>query len=315
MPIQNFKKIVKKLVGSSSIDVNSHKNTFRLDDREVKNLRLLQRSNSDTLGKVGMLSWTGEMDGSLVKVYECRSEAQAKFIEELSLDVRVAKYLPRCHHRKNEFLVVEWVEGKSVSWKALRENSDLMKKMSGVHADMHSIHIDYWPNEKCYFFDYLESRYDRFKNVLPLDNFAAKVFHLLSDEMSNVKASLSHPDITPVNVVVDNLSGEMKVIDNDLFTHNTYYLIDIFIVHRSIGSVQTLETLKQYLLHYVKQGGDLSPLVDYEDFFNALWTYRVVGTCLQEDKIQQGLDIADHFLQGSLATHPVIDLVKNEKLF
>lgn len=316
MPTYHLKRAARKLLGlSSSSTQNSHiVNSFYLNEMQISNLRLLQRKNSDTLGKVGMLSWVGEMGGSRVKIYECRSEGQAKFIEALSNDERVARYLPRCYARERAFLMVEWIEGSSVSWNSLTKDSKLMGQMSAIHANFHQLNIDYWPDEKCYFFDYLESRFERFRNFLPLDDFVDKVFSVLKDDLPRPEARLSHPDITPVNVIVDDSTGTLKAIDNDLFTHTHYFLIDLFIVHRSIGSENAEVIMQNYLSHYKKHGGNLEMLVQYEAFFNALWTYRVVGTLLQENKINDALSTAQYYLEDKIPTHPLIDLVKLENL-
>jgi hypothetical protein len=316
MPTHHLKSAAKKLLGlSSTATQHSHAvNNFDVNGMQISNLRLLQRKNSDTLGKVGMLSWVGEMGDSQVKIYECRSESQARFIEALSNDERVARYLPRCYARERAFLMVEWVDGSSVSWSSLTNDSKLMDQMAAIHASFHQLNIDYWPDEKCYFFDYLESRFERFRNVLPLDHFVDKVFSVLKDDLPKTEARLSHPDITPVNVVVDDSTGTLKAIDNDLFTHTHYFLIDLFIVHRSIGAENVAGIMKEYLSHYKKNGGNLEMLLQHEAFFNALWTYRVVGTLLQENKVQDALNVAQYYLEDKMPTHPLIDLVKVENL-
>jgi len=310
--MQRFKqKIAMYLARSAAVDDNS----FTIGDCTIKNLRLLQRKNSDTLGKVGMLSWVASMDGSKVKVYECRSVKHAKFIEELSNDERISQYLPKCLFRKNEFVIVEWVEGRMVTWKEISQEQKLMSQMSNIHSSFHSLSTEYWPAEKCYLLDYFENRFNRFRSVLPVDEFVDRIFSIFNEKTPTVTESLSHPDITPVNVIVDRVSGEMKVIDNDLFTQSSYYLIDIFTTYRSIGIDRPNDILKKYLSLYIEQGGELWPLVDFEDFFQALWCYRVVGTCLQEGNIQQALDTVDSFLQKNIPTHPVIQTIKHEKLY
>lgn len=304
-------KIAKYLQGRPTPD----ENLFEVDGQQVKNLRLLQRKNSDTLGKVGMLSWVALMGDKKVKVYECRSVKHAQFIEKLSQDARVSRFLPKCYLRKNEFVVVEWVEGRVVTWKDISDDTNLMRQMSNIHNSFHALSTEYWPAEKCYLLDYFESRFNRFRNVLPVDEFVDRVFTILREKTPKIPERLSHPDITPVNVIVDSASKEMKVIDNDLFTQTSYYLIDFFTTYRSIGVDNPDDLLKRYLLLYLEKGGDLKPLVDCEEFFHALWSYRVAGTYMQEGRIQQALDMVNDYLLETIPTHPLIQVVKNDRLY
>ena len=310
---KKMRNVVSRFLSAAGDKEPPNLEPFSISDRQISNLQLLQRKNSDTLGKVGMLSWVGEMGDSRVKVYECRSIGQAKFIEKLSHDERVKKYLPRCYHREREFLVVEWVEGKSVAWDDLIADPKLMHMMTAVHCAFHSQVIEYWPDEKCYFFDYLENRFNRFRNVLPLDDFVSKVLCILEDDKPQCGLRLSHPDVTPVNVIIDD-SGTFKAIDNDLITQTSYYLVDLFTTHRSMRDLPS-GVLVDYLKSYCHNGGNLQPLVDNESFYNALWTYRMVGTCLQEGLIQQGLDLANDFVRSGGSVHPVITAIKKEKLY
>ena len=315
MAISRIKRaLTRYLRGSENLQTTPSTFRFEIGSKKITGIRLLQRKNSDTLGKVGMLSWSASMGEKRVKIYECRSAEQARFIEQLSNDDRFRDYLPECYYRKNEFLVVEWVEGRSVTWSDFINDSQLMDKMTAVHHRFHVQAVDYWPDEKCYFFDYLESRFNRFRNVLPLDDFVSRVMNILQEDMPRNPLKLSHPDVTPVNVIYDGKTQKFKAIDNDLFTQTSYYLVDLFTTQRSMSGLPE-EVLREYLVSYLNNGGNLAPLINHESFFNALWTYRLVGTSLQEGLEEKGVMLARRFLDGTLPTHPVIETIRKQKLY
>jgi len=313
MLTSRLKNLASRLFKEHSEKESPNFSSFSLGGEKISNLQLLQRKNSDTLGKVGMLSWVATMGDSRVKIYECRSVGHAEFIENLSRDERINKFLPTCHFRREEFLMVDWVDGESVCWGDLIGDPKLMDQMTEVHNAFHSISAEYWPEEKCYFFDYLENRFNRFRSVLPLDEFVNLTLNILKADLPKGNIRLSHPDVTPVNVIIDT-TGAFKAIDNDLITQNSYYLVDLFTTHRSMRELPT-SILLDYLKSYCINGGNLEPLIVNETFFNALWTYRLVGTSLQEGFVQQALDIANDFVKGDLPTHPVIATIKKEKLY
>ena len=106
----------------------------------------------------------------------------------------------------------------------------------------------------------------------------------------------------------------LKIIDNELLMQNSYYPVDLFNTQLSFADQIKVEFLKQYLLHDVNNGGDLRILGEHEQFFDALWHLRLLGTLLQDGAIASAFRLAREILEGITKQHPLIQLTKDRFL-
>lgn len=287
--------------------------SFELDGRRFSQFSLVGRRSGRTMSKVGLLSWSAMMDGQPVKIYECHNEAQAGFIETISNRSRLKEFFPACIMRRGVYLVTEWVAGKAFAWRAAKRDAQLLRQVAGLQAAVHAQTSgeDSRPFE---YAGYLKQRLQRFKGILPIDDAVERIHQTLDADSPPPGARLSHPDLTAVNLILEDATNAPKIIDNELLSANEYYLIDLFNTHRSFGSKLSGELLEPYLAAYMAAGGDARPIAAHAEFFYALWSLRVVGSMLQAGSLGNAFHYARGFDAREADAHPLIRLVKEKYL-
>lgn len=265
------------------------------------------------MSKAGQLSWTAEIDGRPVKIYECQSEAHARFIEQVTDIPELQEHMPRCFLRKGTHIIVEWVLGEPLSWRTARQNNDMLQRLAKLQATVHSIQVQ-GASPGFDYKRYLTERLDRYSGILPMEGAGMAPWAALDHDHLASKDRLSHPDFAARNIVVEKGTGFLKLVDNELMTQNNYYLIDLFNTYWSFKQGLRSEFFEQYLTHYVERGGDLRPLVNDEQFFSLLWRVRTIGTLLQAGKprtFHEARKLARFDLDAvSRARHPIVRFAK-----
>ena len=121
---------------------------------------------------------------------------------------------------------------------------------------------------------------------------------------------ISHPDLTADNIIIQERTGELKLIDNELMTQSNYFLIDLFNTHYSFGYKFERNLLKPYMVNYMNNEGHLKPLIENECFYNALWHLRLIGASMQAGAIEKGVTLAKLYMEGGTKPHPLIKIAK-----
>jgi thiamine kinase-like enzyme len=286
---------------------------FELNGKIFSRLRLHQRKSGETLSKVGLLGWVARMDQQPVKIYECRSESHAALIEKASADSMLRDFLPFCYMRIGRYLVVEWIRGRPLIRQKIRRDRDTLAKIAGLQALIH-LQAQIIKEASCDFeyLDFLKARLERYKGIFPIDEAIQKVDTVLQDDTLSTKVCLSHADVTPSNLILEEGTGKLKIIDNELLTVNRYCLIDLYNTYYGLGRGVSSELVEYYISRYVKNGGDISPLVEQEQFYDALWHLRLIGSYLQNDAADKALQLARRYVQGNTEAHPLVGIAKGK---
>jgi serine/threonine protein kinase len=282
----------------------------RYEAREFSGASLLCKSSKRVLSKAGRLAWFAHMNGQPVKIYECHNEAQAIFIEMVSNNEPLKRYFPACLIRDGIYLVVEWIDGKSITLKQLRRSKKILSQIANIQAALHSNAVSSLESAGFSYIDYLKKRLERFKGIFVLEEVIEKIYTIIDYNAPLVKERVSHPDLTASNLIVQDGTGKLKVIDNELLTQNPYYSVDLLNTHHSFGRKNRNKIIERYLRCYVDHGGDLSILIEHEHFFNALWHLRLIGTYLQSGSIGRAFQLAQDYERGDYDAHPVVELGK-----
>ena len=283
--------------------------SFELDGRVFSQPRLLGETAAKALSKADRLGWVVLMEGQPVKIYECYDESQAAFIEKVSNHTALKDFFPSCLMRKGVYLIVEWVQGKLITWKQVQRDEKILYQFAQIQSLIHVQSLKTTISSGFSYMDYLKRRLQRFKGIFPMNEAIKKIFSILDNNTFIAQKRISHPDLTANNMILENDTGNLKVVDNELLTENSYYLIDLFNTCYSFGQEIEGELLERYLAHYVESGGDLSLIAEHEQFFLALWYLRVIGSSLQSGAIEEAFRLSQEYLENNYKLHPLVQLV------
>lgn len=283
------KKQLKNITAYLLKSKYQNKEGFYIGNKWIHGMRNINPQRE--LTKAGRLSYFAYMDNEPVKIYECYNDKHAHFIEQVSQQLK--PHFPVCLYRINNFLIVEWVEGQPLSSKYVLKDKEILAKVAKMQAKLHNSELPQKEYECLgfdYIKDYLKERIYRYKGILPLDSTLDRCFEKIDDNIKSLPKDtfkISHPDLTFRNLILDR-NNNLKIIDNELLNYNKYFCIDLFNTYRGF-ELEDRELLQKYLKHYIKYGGNLDLLIDYKDFFIAVWSIRLIGTFLQSGNIDKAL--------------------------
>lgn len=310
--IRRFNQAVRKL-GSRLLFDQKEIYSFEVDGKVFSQPRLLYKDSGKTLSKAGRLAWFALMDDQMVKIYECYNESHAAFIEKVSSHPVLKLYFPACLLRVGPYLVVEWIEGKAITWQHALQDQNLLNRVAKMQALIHSYSLSLQhPSHTFNYMNYLKKRLFSFKGVLPIHDFTKMIFANLEDYAPMREEHISHPDLTAANLIEEKGTGRLKLIDNELLTQNNYFLIDLFNTHYNFSLKSKIDLLESYLASYKNNSGDLTPIFESKRFYGALWHLRLVGSLLQAGAIGKAYQLSRKYIDDSGETHPLIQLVKEK---
>ena len=309
-----FFRLRTRLAGESTVEEkfaipypsepgDSTQSGILIDDQRLSLVRYLRASKS------GNLSWQAVMGGKLVKIYEVSSGKQAAFIREVSSLPELKSYFPEVIAAKGRYLIVEWVEGHGLSEYEVFKHPQWVDHIAKLQVILHNVRFPSDPEEED--FDYirlLERRLYRYCGPISLSENLRKIVSIVHENMPKESVSLSHPDITIKNLVIDKHTGSLKLIDNEFLSFNSYFLIDLFNTFRSLRYSRGLT--KRYLEAYRDFGGTLRPVVDNSTFYSAVWALRIIQTLFSAGKIERGFQLADEMFNGNFREHPLITIAE-----
>jgi thiamine kinase-like enzyme len=265
--------------------------------KQLSNIRLLP------FGKTGNPSWFGEMDRQPIKIYQAAGPAHAQFIQRLSSHPALERYFPKVLHVQGSHVVAEWIQGTPLNARLIQKDNRLILKTAQMQTLLHMTTLQEVPPG----FDYSSFLQDRLKKYLgpfsPVQTILNMTALCRNHASLGQTARISHPDITPRNLVIESETGELKLIDNELLGYNDYYLIDLFNTYHSFDGVE--DAGNAYIEAYRISGGDLSPLLEQPDLFLALWKLRRIGSLLQSGRMGEALQLAETSDTNKIALHPL----------
>lgn len=268
----------------------------------ISDLRLLGVS------KMGHLSWAGCLANRPVKIYQTVSPAHADYIERVSKDSVLGRYFPRVICRWEEYLVVEWIEGIAPRLSKGVKGENLIEEIAEMQAALHSHTLPAEP-ESFDYATYLQNRLRHYLGPFAQSETICQLLNTVQHYVANpVSVRVSHPDITPTNLVIENATGRLKVIDNEMLTQSWYYLIDLFNTYATL--VDSEDLADQYINLYWKAGGDIATLLEHRRFFLALWSLRIISSALQAGDLCKALGLEEHLHRDHLAGQTLIHVVE-----
>lgn len=260
------------------------------------------------VAKTGNLSWGGYLSKQPVKIYQTFNCCTAEYIARLSNDPVLGEYFPKILHIYENYVIAEWIEGKTVCPQIIQRNPRLLCDIVEMQAKFHS-HTCITDTEPFDYITFLRDRLLRYLGPFAQNKAVKHIVDICSNKLdTDLPVRVSHPDITPTNMVFEKRTGKLKVIDNELLTKNIYYLIDLFNTYQSFTGWPQIA--KSYIESYCNSGSDLTLLVEYRSFFTAIWNLRLLGSMLQAGQMSQFHQLAKQIDSGRMQTHQIIRMAE-----
>ena len=167
--------------------------------------------------KAGRMCLKGTLNNRPVKVYECAHPEHARFVSNIMQEAPLEEFFPKVYGIHDRFIISEWVDGKELKPRTLSKNRQHIEKLDKFITRLHATRIHDSAGFD-YFTDYIHPRFKKCCEVLGLIEFYNNINDLAQTLLEPVGTKwLSHPDITPANIIVTR-SGQIKVIDNELLS-------------------------------------------------------------------------------------------------
>lgn len=226
--------------------------------------------------------YTFKKNNTKGKVFQTHNNKHANFIGKIVQEKQ--NIFPEILEIKDNFVYIEWVEGKNVSDYDLIELINLLVSIQS---------IEYYDDEP---FDYIENlvlpRFMRAKPIVGFD-LCYQIEYIIMKESNDFIKKVSHPDITPSNVIKTN--NGVVCIDIELLCYTRHYIIDIFNLLKNIDGNRN--NLFKLYLNKVNLSIDLIKLK--YNYIQSLWFAREVGSILIKRRdIEAILLLKDLYLRG-----------------
>jgi thiamine kinase-like enzyme len=276
---------------------------FEIDSKLLSEVRRLG------ISKAGNVSYVGKLENRWVKIYQAFNATHARFIQHVCEHPEVREYFPRVLHRKERYIIVEWIDGKPLTAASIAAEPQLLERLVRMQATLHTHHLP----EKEVGFDYaqfLEERLHRFRAILPLSNSMERILQKVHGLKPSVVSRLSHPDVTPKNLVFQRSSKRLIIVDNELLTQMPGYLIDLLNTYYGLGHLRQLGM--QYVALYRQYAQSVQLWEGWDSYLLALWGLRRVGALFQAGKPARAYQLASQIAAGELDDHPLVRMIQEE---
>jgi hypothetical protein len=202
-------------------------------------------------------------------------------------------FFPTVIYRKDEYLVVEWVEGESFQELNWTRNPKWVEQITKLQHTLHNYSFPDHPSNIDYSM-FLAQRL--IKHLGPFEPTSAikAMLNIVMEEHLDSQACLCHFDMTPTNMVIDRTSGCIKLIDNELLTQSSYYPMDFF---NSYSALQKSSSMQRFYMDaYLGLCNDLDFVLENKSYFQAVWGLRTLGSMMQSGEYDMAFEIADQLL-------------------
>jgi hypothetical protein len=272
---------------------------------------LFRKSTGGALSKAGHLAWRANLEGRPVKISEYPSEEIARLLETVCADPVLARHFPSVIVRLKRYVISEWVAGETVSAKIAARDDATLSEIAWLQARIHRTSLSIGETSPSYR-TILESRFKKYAAVLPLERFHERVKVALDAAEVRLPAVLSHPDLTPANLIRDARTGDLMVVDNELMTSHRFPHADLLNTYHSLRSHENGNLADHYLAAWRSAGGDAVGLATEAEAYGALWALRKVGSDLQRGALAEALAVANAYLTRQLPCHPLIHRARQD---
>jgi len=279
--------------------------SFSVEGLTFTDVTALGKSGAQS--KAGQLTWRANLEGNPVKISEYPSEGTARLLHVVSADPGLTRYFPRVVIRLGRHVVADWIEGKAVTALDVARDYGMLAEIASIQAQIHAFRVpaelrSTSPSYRMI----LEARFTKYAGILPLECFGDRVRVSLDAAERRLSPVLSHPDLTPANLIRDAGTGHLMVVDNELIASHRFPHVDLLNTYRALGADDDGDLASRYLAAWRTVGGDPRPLVSEAEAYEALWALRVVGSSLQRGLLAEALPTAEAYLAGRSPAHPLI---------
>lgn len=276
---------------------------FEVDGKSISEVRQFR------ISKPGNIIYGGKLGTQRVKICQTFNAAHARFIQHVYELPKMHGYFPRVLHRKDQYIIVEWIDGKPLTVVSLVAKPQLLEQLVRMQATLHTQQLH---NEEPGFdyVEFLEKRLHQFRAILPLPDSLKQILETVHNVTPSAISRLSHPDVTPSNIVIQKGSGKLKLVDNELLTQSPYYLIDLFNTYYSLRHPRQLGM--QYVALYRQYVPNVQLLESWDSYLLALWGLRLVGALFQAGKLARAYRVASQIAAGEFDDHPIVRMIQEQ---
>lgn len=204
--------------------------SISIDGCQIKNLRILKRNYKPGMSKAGAVSLSGTFKDQKVKIYSTRSLAQTNLITVLERRLRKSEVkFPTIVAKDQNYIAEKWISGTNCSKlnhnKLVDPISSMLHKFQNDHNDI--VTSETFKGAFDYLGDYLFRRIKPWVGLYDLDDIQKDWQHEFEISKNLVQPKLSHPDLSPNNLIISN-NGNIYVIDNELVGIGNGWILDIY---------------------------------------------------------------------------------------
>jgi hypothetical protein len=271
---------LKRCLTDSFAPTRAINGTVTIADCLVTDLKLLGGYQRPGITKAGRLSFQGVCNGQKVKVYSFHTPEQAELRLQIQQQSLKGCCFPEIVAADQNLVAEAWIEG--VSFESLPAG-DLRLASENVSLFLNDIHqsteLAAFANQHltafCYFEDYLLKRLGVWINWSPIKQFMDSWQEQYRVVKPLIPRRLSHPDLSKANLIRENSSGRIFVIDNELL---------------GVGPGWILDKKNSFLCN------DLAPDSGLEnipaDFIETSWKLRRIGSALDAGNLSLAAKLA-----------------------
>ncbi len=218
------------------------------------------------------------------KIYQVQNEEHARFIAAATSADGIKGYFPQVRHTRVDFVCAPWVDGEAFDPSGWAHAVALLKVLHAFPCDAHSA------------FDYVEDIVlPRFDCLRPLMDEAlhAAVRRTILDGAQALPLRLSHPDVTPRNLI--RVKGALVLIDNELLCCTRHFMIDVLNLLKNFPQPcrrAICECCRAELEH--PDGPDVA-----DAYLQALWLAREAGSALITTRLDHALHLTAEYARGT----------------
>ena len=216
---------------SSAYTPDDVRGTITIAGQLITDLKPLGGYQRPGITKAGRLSFQGMCGGKRVKVYSFHSPAQAALRVGIQSQPTDGCSFSEIVAADQNLIAEAWIEGDTFeSMSAV----DLEKASENLRLFLYDIH--YSPrlaafahqhlSSFCYFEDYLLKRLGVWIHWDPIKQFVGRWQELYGLFKPLIEKRISHPDLSKANLMRENSSGRIFVIDNELLGVGHGWILD-----------------------------------------------------------------------------------------
>jgi hypothetical protein len=239
---------------------------------------------ANVLNKAGRLVLRGKYKGQPIKLYEAAGAQHARFVRAVCEHEALADCFPRVVALHGRWIVAHWVAN-------VAENAPPLTALANLQCRLHHLPVSDLPESQFdYWNHFIRPRFVRAVELLEYESCANQIIDLVSAAWSANRVLL-HPDLTPVNMIL-NERGEWQIVDNELLTVGGLPLFDVCNTAFALGATKATA----YVQTYFESAGKRATQKEL-DVLRAAWAARRVGTAFVNGDLQTASHVLHQYEQ------------------